>query len=191
MLWQYLIVLIRVWAYQSFQCCLLGFLLVDLLDISPKSQNLTLPIIAYRWINANQLTGTIPTELSALTGLSYLSLFENELTSTIPAELAALTGLTRMLLWSNNITGTIPSELMALTGLTKMVVCDNIGLCGDVPAGLTLHSYSGYCATATTGTRLGSPCPSSSPSASPTNSPTSSAPTSSAPTSSPTGKNPV
>jgi len=44
------------------------------------------------------------------------------------------------------------------------VVCDNIGLCGDVPAGLTLHSYSGYCATATTGTRLGSPCPSSSPS---------------------------
>mmetsp|Transcript_49025 Transcript_49025/g.93713 ORF Transcript_49025/g.93713 Transcript_49025/m.93713 type:complete len:138 (-) Transcript_49025:372-785(-) len=91
-----------------------------------------------------------------------------------------------MLLWSNNITGTIPSELMALTGLTKMVVCDNIGLCGDVPAGLTLHSYSGYCATATTGTRLGSPCPSSSPSASPTNSPTSSAPTSSAPTSSPT-----
>jgi len=66
--------------------------------------------------------------------------------------------------------------LGALTGLTWMLVCNNPGLCGDVPAGVT-PTTSGDCPTALGGTLLGSDCPSSPPTGSPTSSPTSAPPT--------------
>lgn len=43
-------------------------------------------------------------------------------------------------------------------GLRCSVVCHNPGLCGDVPAGVTLEFRSAQCATATEGTRLGLAC---------------------------------
>ena len=41
----------------------------------------------------NDLTGTIPTELGALTSLQWLTLDKNQLTGTIPTELGSLTSL--------------------------------------------------------------------------------------------------
>eukprot|EP00241_Pyramimonas_parkeae_P008135 CAMPEP_0114229152 /NCGR_PEP_ID=MMETSP0058-20121206/2746_1 /TAXON_ID=36894 /ORGANISM="Pyramimonas parkeae, CCMP726" /LENGTH=170 /DNA_ID=CAMNT_0001340191 /DNA_START=654 /DNA_END=1167 /DNA_ORIENTATION=+ len=77
-------------------------------------------------------------------------------------------------------------ELAALTSLSVFYVCDVPGLCGDVPAGVVPSGFSSCSAGATSGTLLGSDCPSLTPSASPSFAPTvSSAPTSS-PTASPT-----
>ncbi len=64
------------------------------------------------------LTGTISSSLSAVIGLTYLSLTGNSLTSSIPSQLSALTGLTRMELSYNNLNGSIPSEISSLTGLS-------------------------------------------------------------------------
>mmetsp|Transcript_47525 Transcript_47525/g.88494 ORF Transcript_47525/g.88494 Transcript_47525/m.88494 type:complete len:95 (+) Transcript_47525:865-1149(+) len=45
-----------------------------------------------------------------------------------------------------------------------MYVCDNQGLCGDVPAGVRLYGDASVCWVApTTGTLLGSTCPSTAP----------------------------
>jgi len=76
----------------------------------------------------------------------------------------------------------LPSELGFLTRLTRMWVCNNPGLCGDIPAGVTPDAESGWgCPTALGGTLLGSDCPTSPPTtASPSMSPTA------APSSSPT-----
>mmetsp|Transcript_43234 Transcript_43234/g.81050 ORF Transcript_43234/g.81050 Transcript_43234/m.81050 type:complete len:124 (+) Transcript_43234:786-1157(+) len=61
--------------------------------------------------------------------------------------------------------------------LTRRLVCNNTGLCGDIPAGVTPDTHSSYgCSTALEGTLLGSECPTSPPTAlmSPTSAPSSS-----------------
>mmetsp|Transcript_39062 Transcript_39062/g.73286 ORF Transcript_39062/g.73286 Transcript_39062/m.73286 type:complete len:225 (-) Transcript_39062:341-1015(-) len=113
----------------------------------------------------NQLTGTIPSELGYLTRLGFLSTWENQLTGTIPTDLATLTLLYAMHLGRNQMTGPLPSEFAALTGVNDMLLCNNSGLCGDVPPGVPLHARAPHCTTATLGTRLGSACPTSSPTA--------------------------
>ena len=49
-----------------------------------------------------------------------LSLEENDLSGTLPAELGALTNLEDLLLSENALAGTIPPELFALTKLTQL-----------------------------------------------------------------------
>eukprot|EP00241_Pyramimonas_parkeae_P012671 CAMPEP_0114254602 /NCGR_PEP_ID=MMETSP0058-20121206/17077_1 /TAXON_ID=36894 /ORGANISM="Pyramimonas parkeae, CCMP726" /LENGTH=286 /DNA_ID=CAMNT_0001368853 /DNA_START=143 /DNA_END=999 /DNA_ORIENTATION=- len=137
----------------------------------------------YLLLDDNQLTGSIPSELAALTNLTSMNLGNNLLIGTIPSELAALIYLTDMVLAYNQLTGTIPRELKALESLEKMhlqfnklsgsipcvlgaltslsslLLCNNSDLCGDVPAGMTLGAIPGECSTSTTGTRLGAACP--------------------------------
>eukprot|EP00241_Pyramimonas_parkeae_P010164 CAMPEP_0114243168 /NCGR_PEP_ID=MMETSP0058-20121206/10633_1 /TAXON_ID=36894 /ORGANISM="Pyramimonas parkeae, CCMP726" /LENGTH=240 /DNA_ID=CAMNT_0001355965 /DNA_START=105 /DNA_END=827 /DNA_ORIENTATION=- len=118
----------------------------------------------------NQLTGTLPTELLSLTQLRWMGFYNNNLTGTVMSELGMLTGLTRIQFQYNQLTGTLPSELRAITGV-ELLVCQNARLCGDIPAGMTL--FSDYtCPNATGGTLLGSACPSSAPTASPSAPPT-------------------
>mmetsp|Transcript_249 Transcript_249/g.427 ORF Transcript_249/g.427 Transcript_249/m.427 type:complete len:257 (+) Transcript_249:95-865(+) len=138
-------------------------------------------------VDVNRLTGTVPSELGSATSLVWLCFHQNQLTGTVPSELGLLTSLTWLRFYTNQLSGTIPSELGALSRLTTLVVCNNIGLCGDIPASVTLTTQ--ICSNPTTGTRLGLACPSSAPSASPSMSPTTSAPTgipTQSPTSSPT-----
>jgi len=67
----------------------------------------------------------------------------------------------------------LSSELGALTRLVDMIVCDNAGLCGDIPTGVTPDAHSTHCpAGATFGTLLGLDCATSTPTESPS-SPTS------------------
>ncbi len=61
-------------------------------------------------LNANQLTGTIPSELGNLAGLEGLYLGRNRLTGSIPAELGNL-ALDTLDLSYNQLTGVLPSEL--------------------------------------------------------------------------------
>ena len=82
----------------------------------------------------NQLTGTIPAELGGLANLVFLSLYENQLTGAIPAELG-LTELGQLNLSFNQLTGSIPAELGNLTNLTRLYLRSN-QLTGSIPAEL-------------------------------------------------------
>eukprot|EP00873_Tetraselmis_striata_P035672 jgi/Tetstr1/455936/TSEL_042717.t1 len=95
------------------------------------------------YLNNNQLTGTVPPQLSALTGLEWLYLSYNQLTGTVPPQLSTLTGLDYLYLYSNQLTGTVPPQLSALTGLDYLSLREN-QLTGTVPPQLsTLTGLSG------------------------------------------------
>mmetsp|Transcript_31265 Transcript_31265/g.60297 ORF Transcript_31265/g.60297 Transcript_31265/m.60297 type:complete len:278 (-) Transcript_31265:398-1231(-) len=124
----------------------------------------------------NQLTGTLPSELGLLTRLEWMILGDNLLSGTLSSELGALTSLGVMRLDHNRLTGTLPSEMGALTRLHMLYVCNNVDLCGDIPAGVTpdYGREAWQCLSGpTSGTRLGSDCPTSAPTAGPTSVPTS------------------
>lgn len=60
-----------------------------------------------RW-NGMHLTGTIPTQLGAMTALSTLVLSYNDLSGSLPNSLATLTGLSKLQLAGNRFAGTFP-----------------------------------------------------------------------------------
>ena len=72
-------------------------------------------------LDQNQLTGTIPSSISALTDLQFLDLYQNKLTGTIPSSISVLTDLQVLVLPQNKLTGSIPSSISALT---QLVNCD-------------------------------------------------------------------
>jgi len=59
-------------------------------------------------LNNNSFTGFIPNSIANLTKLQYLRLSENQLTGNIPIELGNLTNLHQLTLHNNKIRGTIP-----------------------------------------------------------------------------------
>eukprot|EP00873_Tetraselmis_striata_P010696 jgi/Tetstr1/430960/TSEL_020715.t1 len=88
------------------------------------------------WLYNNQLTGTVPLQLSTLTGLDYLYLHNNQLTGTVPPQLSTLTGLSSLYLYNNQLTGTVPPQLSTLTGLDYLILHNNT-LTGTVPPQLS------------------------------------------------------
>ena len=86
-------------------------------------------------LTSQGLTGSIPADLSGLTGLTRLNLSNNRLSGSIPSGLSSLTGLTRLDLSGNELSGSIPPGLSRLTGLTWLDLSDN-DLSGSIPPGL-------------------------------------------------------
>jgi hypothetical protein len=82
---------------------------------------------------ANNLTGSIPAEISGLTRLEYLSLDHNHLSGPIPQEITTLTGLKRLVLDDNLLTGNIPPGIGALEKLESLGLNKN-QLEGPIPA---------------------------------------------------------
>ena len=91
-------------------------------------------LVGLSWLSLdhNQLTGPVP-DLSALTGLSRLFLGANGLTGPVP-DLSTLTSLTHLDLGYNQLTGPVP-DLSALTSLSWLDLRGNL-LC--LPAGAVL-----------------------------------------------------
>ena len=81
------------------------------------------------------LTGTIPPELGALSGLTNLDLRGNRLSGLIPSELGQLSNLEVLHLHSNRLSGSIPSELGKLSKLGQMYLHSN-RLSGSIPSEL-------------------------------------------------------
>ena len=80
-----------------------------------------------------QQTGTLPSEMGALTNLKVLALGgKNGMNGTLPTELGNLVELDQLLLHSNSFSGTIPSELGRLTTLSELVLYKN-KLTGSMP----------------------------------------------------------
>ena len=81
----------------------------------------------------NNLSGTIPPEISALTRLDFLILYENHLTGSIPPEIGNLTHLEILGLIDNQFDGSIPVEIGNLTNLAALYLDQN-QLSGTLPA---------------------------------------------------------
>ncbi len=78
------------------------------------------------------LTGSIPKELSELTGLSRLDLAQNALTGTIPHEISNLLRLVELNLETNQLSGPIPTAVTQLPSLASLVLSFN-ELTGTIP----------------------------------------------------------
>ncbi|KAK3237031.1 hypothetical protein CYMTET_52869 [Cymbomonas tetramitiformis] len=91
--------------------------------------------LEYLGLSSNCLTGTVPTEIGALTNLEYMLLNVNSLTGIVPTEMGALTRLKTLFLNSNSLTSTVPTELRALTDVEKLHL-DTNKLMGTAPAEL-------------------------------------------------------
>ncbi len=83
----------------------------------------------------NNLSGTLPASLSALTNLQNIYLYDNHLSGSIPASLSALASLQTLDLSSNQLSGTIPGGLSALTNLRWLILSSN-QLTGTIPGSL-------------------------------------------------------
>ena len=87
------------------------------------------------WLDNNQVTGTLPTELGLLTSLASLSITNTTLVGTIPTEMGNLEGLRRLWLYENQLNGPIPAELDALDQLQVLELHHN-QLEGAMPSGI-------------------------------------------------------
>jgi hypothetical protein len=80
----------------------------------------------------NQFTGEIPVQLSNLINLTEINLGNNLLTGKIPSELSQMSSLKNLYLYGNQLTGAIPPELGTLSNLVNLQICTN-QLTGSIP----------------------------------------------------------
>ena len=87
-----------------------------------------------KWLQlaANNLTGTIPSGIDALTGLKIFSIADNAVTGTIPSSLANCSLLQAINMNYNQLTGTIPSGIGSLASLFELSLLGN-QLSGSLP----------------------------------------------------------
>jgi M6 family metalloprotease-like protein len=88
------------------------------------------------WLDYNNLTGTLPAQIGALTGLQTLDLTGNNLISPIPTQIGSLTQLWLLSLADNQFSGVIPTSLGSLTNLYYLWLDFN-QFSGSIPTQIT------------------------------------------------------
>ena len=83
-------------------------------------------------LNEKGLSGSIPTQIGSLTGLTILELARNQLTGNIPTQIGNLPALTSLILNNNQLSGSIPTQIGDLITLTELDLSDN-QLTGVIP----------------------------------------------------------
>ena len=84
------------------------------------------------WLDRNRLSGPIPQNIADCIYLEYLYLHENALTGTIPQNIGNLTKLNRLYLNDNQLEGGIPASISAMPYLYALGLNDN-NLTGGLP----------------------------------------------------------
>ena len=98
------------------------------LDLASNRFENQLPTELYQlrgleWLSVggnNDITGRIPSEISLLTELTYLSLSDTTLRSAIPTQYGFLTNLQVLEIANTLVGGTIPEELATLNALARL-----------------------------------------------------------------------
>jgi Leucine-rich repeat (LRR) protein len=76
-------------------------------------------------LSDNQLSGTIPSAISALGSAAVVRLGGNHFCGTIPPQLGQMSGLRQLLVGSNHLSGPIPAEIGALAELENLDLAAN------------------------------------------------------------------
>ncbi|XP_016170600.1 receptor-like protein kinase HSL1 [Arachis ipaensis] len=85
--------------------------------------------------SGNDLTGTIPSELTRLKKLGSLNLFNNNLEGSLPESIVEAESLYELKLFNNSLNGSLPSQLGSNSPLQTLDLSYN-NFSGEIPAGL-------------------------------------------------------
>jgi Leucine rich repeat len=85
------------------------------------------------FIDSNNVEGTLPDELGALSALQVLELRYNGISGTIPSSIGQLSKLASLDLRQNKLTGDIPEAVFTLPYLEKLFLFLNDNLGGTIP----------------------------------------------------------
>ncbi|VAI92634.1 unnamed protein product [Triticum turgidum subsp. durum] len=107
-----------------------NFTSITTIDLSNNNIGGTIPedlplTLQNLFLSANQLTGSIPSSLSKLTGLSAMSLNVNHLDGELPDAFDSLAGLINLDISENNFTGVLPPSMKNLSSLTTLRIQNN------------------------------------------------------------------
>ncbi|CAI5476209.1 unnamed protein product [Closterium sp. Yama58-4] len=91
-----------------------------------------LPSLEGLYLGFNEITGSIPAEVSDISNLKTLQLQNNSLSDAVPDEIGSLVNLTALDLSNNGFTGDLPESLNALSFLLRLVLANN-ELTGPLP----------------------------------------------------------
>ncbi len=86
-------------------------------------------------LQTNHISGSLPASLGNLDNLGLLAIGYNDLSGTIPPELGNMASLWDLYLAHNHLSGSIPPELGSIPTLTQLYLDDN-DLTGSIPAEL-------------------------------------------------------
>ncbi len=91
--------------------------------------------VTHIYLQDNNLTGALPTEIGDLTAVKYLNLAGNNLSGELPRSLENLDLLSFLQLSRNKFSGALPAELADMDLLSTMDLSEN-QLTGSIPSGL-------------------------------------------------------
>ncbi|KAK4432151.1 Receptor protein kinase-like protein ZAR1 [Sesamum alatum] len=86
-------------------------------------------------LSSKNLTGYIPSEIGALSFLTFLDLSHNSFSGPLPHDITALQNLLHLDISSNNFNGSLPENLSNLTHLTGALNLSYNAFSGEIPAG--------------------------------------------------------
>lgn len=88
--------------------------------------------LGHLWLHNNQLTGSLPVDLDRCYVLKTLTLANNKFNSSIPTELLSFTELLELDLSNNQLTGSLGSELGTMRDLHVLRIANN-SIHGSIP----------------------------------------------------------
>ncbi|KAI8828281.1 hypothetical protein BJ741DRAFT_626885 [Chytriomyces cf. hyalinus JEL632] len=84
-------------------------------------------------IQANSLTGTIPSTIGAMTKLTIIDIGLNGLTGEIPSSISQMSALQEMYIGYNKLTGEIPTSVSSMASHLRVINMSNNKLTGPLP----------------------------------------------------------
>ncbi|XP_030968093.1 receptor-like protein EIX2 isoform X1 [Quercus lobata] len=94
-------------------------------------------------LSSNNLSGSIPSEISVLSELCFLNLSRNQLIGKIPEKIGIMKKLESIDLSQNHLSGEIPLSLSSLTFLSRLNLSYN-NLSGKIPLGSQLQTFDAF-----------------------------------------------
>ncbi|XP_075667290.1 receptor-like protein EIX2 [Castanea sativa] len=91
-------------------------------------------------LSSNNLSGSIPSEISVLSELCFLNLSQNQLIGKVPEKIGIMKKLESIDLSQNHLSGEIPLSLSSLTFLSHLNLSYN-NLSGKIPLGTQLQTF--------------------------------------------------